>query len=803
VVQREGDIEARGSGHGQVVARERFVVAVLYALVIVIAFPNVIFSRRSLMPSDNLNPFDYRLLPQNYGPRLLPAEEFRDRGLLLYPGFHDIGASLWQAEPGLVFLRDTLRAGELPFWDPYSGSGTPAVANLTCAFLFPPEVLLALAGATSLLKNLYVLLLFWTAAFATFIVLRQHRIHVLAAFAGGLVFMFSGALQQAGSLLFKGQAIALMPVVLMMTRWFADRPTWRRVAALSFVFAVVAQASFPPVLVFGFGLATAYIIAIVVMRVDPPRQTIAKRFAIAAALAIGMSAFIFLPAVIAVRQASQARQFYSDAAQVTLYPAAYLQLLGPTALGGRTVYEHPAMRLDEYHQLFHVGAIALLLAVIGMACGRHASGPLWLASLVATVFVVDKVFGVPPAQWIAYIPGLSTVHFALYAGFILDLLLALLAAMGIDRLVRATVNRRVLLSMLIFIELSLVFLWGNSRVEQIFLQPDHWRWEADFTVIAIFAAIGAALILVAAETSRLKFAAAVALTLAVAVEGITNCSFPRQSRFDVFAHVPTYVRAMQNLPAEGRFFTTRVLDPNLGSSTGIREVDSIYNFHTDRMFDLYTTYCSPTTGRVFHFLRDATELPPDAVLDRMNVAYVALRPAAPSSHDIEVAAQQRGYAILFGDEYARIYRRPTKPRAFFSSAYAVTDRASAVRMVSALPSDRIVLETPPPFTATPNSGSDPQPVITHASRNHLTVDVNAPRQGLLYIADSWFPGWTAKVNGKRKPILNANLAYRAVVVPAGRSTVRFDYFPAGMLAGLVIAAISAAAALSLCRPGLE
>ena len=75
----------------------------------------------------------------------------------------------------------------------------------------------------------------------------------------------------------------------------------------------------------------------------------------------------------------------------------------------------------------------------------------------------------------------------------------------------------------------------------------------------------------------------------------------------------------------------------------------------------------------------------------------------------------------------------------------------------------------------------------------MTVDVQAPRPGLLYLADTWFPGWTATVNGQPVPILVANYAFRAVPVPAGRDVIQFTYWPAGLNAGLIISSICLAA----------
>jgi hypothetical protein len=75
---------------------------------------------------------------------------------------------------------------------------------------------------------------------------------------------------------------------------------------------------------------------------------------------------------------------------------------------------------------------------------------------------------------------------------------------------------------------------------------------------------------------------------------------------------------------------------------------------------------------------------------------------------------------------------------------------------------------------------------------HVVVRVSAPARGFLYLADQYFPGRRATVNGAPVPILRANYVFRAVEVPAGTSTVEFRYRPVSVLAGVAITAITLA-----------
>jgi hypothetical protein len=76
-------------------------------------------------------------------------------------------------------------------------------------------------------------------------------------------------------------------------------------------------------------------------------------------------------------------------------------------------------------------------------------------------------------------------------------------------------------------------------------------------------------------------------------------------------------------------------------------------------------------------------------------------------------------------------------------------------------------------------------VETQRSDERLAYQVETSRAGWLFVGDSDFPGWTARVNGAPTSIAPAFFAFRAVPVPAGRSEVVFEYVPLSVRAGLI------------------
>jgi len=67
--------------------------------------------------------------------------------------------------------------------------------------------------------------------------------------------------------------------------------------------------------------------------------------------------------------------------------------------------------------------------------------------------------------------------------------------------------------------------------------------------------------------------------------------------------------------------------------------------------------------------------------------------------------------------------------------------------------------------------------------------VDAGPGGYLVLAEAWYPGWTAKVDGAPATVLEANAYQQAVRLPAGVHTVELEFFPSGRGGALVVALI--------------
>jgi hypothetical protein len=79
--------------------------------------------------------------------------------------------------------------------------------------------------------------------------------------------------------------------------------------------------------------------------------------------------------------------------------------------------------------------------------------------------------------------------------------------------------------------------------------------------------------------------------------------------------------------------------------------------------------------------------------------------------------------------------------------------------------------------------------VIASNSQSLSLRCSTENDGLLYMADHFYPGWIAEIDGKPVTVLKANGLNRALIVPKGQHTVSLSYRPSILSLGLAIAAV--------------
>jgi hypothetical protein len=136
------------------------------------------------------------------------------------------------------------------------------------------------------------------------------------------------------------------------------------------------------------------------------------------------------------------------------------------------------------------------------------------------------------------------------------------------------------------------------------------------------------------------------------------------------------------------------------------------------------------------------------------------------------------------------------PRAYLAyAAVTVPDwRRSVERMRDGHDFHRVALVEAPLALGPPRA---PGPAaITAFAPETVVVKARAEAPALLVLAEAWYPGWTATVDGVAAPCVPANGWMRAVLVPAGEHEVTFRFHSTWLVAGAVVSLLALAAALA-------
>ena len=146
-----------------------------------------------------------------------------------------------------------------------------------------------------------------------------------------------------------------------------------------------------------------------------------------------------------------------------------------------------------------------------------------------------------------------------------------------------------------------------------------------------------------------------------------------------------------------------------------------------------------------------------------------------------------------GDRACDVSRKNAMPRAFLVHSVKIAkSREDAFRKLTHRKFEferTVLLERKPKEKCAPPEGEEPTPVFTRYDCRGAVIRVNALSDGFLVLSDLYYPGWKARLDGKRAKIHRADYLLRAVAVPAGEHVVEFEYVCRSFTLGAWVSAI--------------
>ena len=207
-------------------------------------------------------------------------------------------------------------------------------------------------------------------------------------------------------------------------------------------------------------------------------------------------------------------------------------------------------------------------------------------------------------------------------------------------------------------------------------------------------------------------------------------------------------------------------------------------------YSSFTGYASMQLGRVWHYLHARLGLPVPLLQNTYPDGAIFRR--GPFPYD--------SMSLALGlDPVSRVpvQRRHPDPRVYVT--LAARELPGYVEATAAMAAGhdfhRIALVEPGTGLSLPADPVDGAPIpsarLDGFWPERIELRTETDRPGLAILAEAWYPGWRAEVNGAPAPCLPVNAWMRGVPVPAGKSRIVLTYTSRFLLPGALVSLFAA------------
>ena len=682
--------------------------------------------------------------------------------------------------PWRLFTAQTLKSGYLPLWNSHEFCGTPFVANSQSAVFYPFNLLFCLFPAARAFGISVLLHLFLTGSFMYgFLRSRAFALGRPAALLGAVAWQmchWQVAWLELPTFLCVS---AWLPLALLLVDRTAERPTALRAAGLGLCLGVMLLAGHLQIALYCFGLITAYAIFRVVPLLKVQGKPLMGAAVLTLALAFGLGAPQFLPAVELARMSHRAGSpvtwtTYEGYIRLAVPSVNLVTLLAPSFFGSPTRGTYwgvptnggPGAYMED---ACYGGVLTLLLAIFGMMLTWRTRAATRFFSIAAIIALL-LALGTPLNALLFFgIPGFSQTGSPGRILVLWSFCLPVLAAFGADAFLRSLDVKALGKAAAAFGVLAVGVLVYNviwiDRMYPAGALAANLATESDLWRLPLGVLLGAAAAVWLAKRGSLSpsraggvLAALTAADLLAAGYGFSRTASPQS----VYPVTPL-IAFLQAHKAEGRIMPINrqwniygpppaILPPNSATVYGLNDTQG---------------YDSLLTGQYFRF---ATALDSGS-------------PAPPENGNMV-------FTYGFGSEKAREagarYGISLKPLPGLvpvfqgDGAYVYEDKAALPRVRTEAGGELAVADGPPTrLTATLPAGS---------------------AFGNVIAADQWYPGWHAYFHDKLVPVTEGPDIFQTVTLTtqqqkqvAMNNPLELRYEPAAFRVGLYALCLAMAA----------
>ncbi len=731
--------------------------------------------------------------------------------------------------PSRYVLFKTLKDEGLFDWQPFHLSGTPtSFPTDYLGYAFYPPAWVYFFLPFQIANSAFHILVLFTAGLGMYLLLSQLRLPRLSAVYGALLFMLNGHFIAWLGAVGLAALLGLVPLIIFGFERYRERRQPLYLVIPAGCLAAQFYLGYAPGWIVSGGVVAIYGLVRLAPLVWEQRYAAALRqlATYAATLCVGMllAAYALVPTITSSLSSDYQTEREAGLGKVTLENA--WTYLFPDYWGTprAPAWFNPIGNYPEWVAYFGITAAPLALIGLWRLRGSWAA---WFA-LGVLVFAVAQMYGIPPLNALAHLPGLrQTANTRWHYG--VPLAVSVLAALGMAcvlgdrpspparRFLAAGVTAALALALASVALLRLyrddTNMWRFiTEGQELVPPPSGWAdlvrdWSTHLyrqVVLLLGAGVLSVLaLLLRPRGARLAAAAMVLLTFAD-LFAFGSGYTATVKRSDVYPETPglSFLQQDRGLyriaPVGGGGLS--VLPGYTASVYGLQTITGYDHLRDQEYLEFLGPMMSPADvefANASGYLSLASDNRPlnRNLLSLLNVKYVVSPPGvlagAASSWltpeyqggDLDVFRIEMALPRAWGVGRAEVV--PTRQVVLERIASDAFDPTTAVIFAAKdLPDDM------------PEAGSSASGTfrvqITHYRSDAITVRTDFSQPGFLVLSERFDDGWQADVDSADAPVLRANGLLRAVPLAAGQHTVKLSFQPGEYVWGFRISAITAA-----------
>jgi hypothetical protein len=727
------------------------------------------------------------------------------------PFFRDLGTYFY---PMRFSLAQSFKLGELPLWDRHVAMGYPLLADFQSGAFYPPNVLYLILPFFTAIRATFVLH-YLIAAIGAYLLCRNWGYPLFLALIGAVLFTLGGTIISLTNLMNHFQAAVWLPWAVLLARRFLHEQSWKNFLLLTLTLLLQFLAGSPEIYLISQALLLIYGLRMSMTEPGVRARNIFFTLLGANVVVAGLAMVQIMPTLELIAD-SRARQpvSFNEASSWSLRPVSLLNLFFIDKEIDIEKFTAPKLffsRQTPFLLSYYMGAIV----PIGLLLWLYYSA--WKEKIAVFGLVVLSLLtamgSYTPFYFFlfSYVPFFKFFRFPEKFFFFTYAVLLFIALRGLSGFLRSDKrwNRALfmpssfcLLAAVFYLCLRLDIASFSEFISRV-IQPaanmadSNAKFPLFLVHLEMQIALSSALLFLLFLGKKGKLRASLFNVLLVGLVFVDLSSAHRSYQFllspDVVYKSP-------------KILSTPDIEPNrLFYSPGFADVHPIYYVLPKEppfaeFNSLVFSNLLPNTGVFFGFdyMQELDALGRWPYLTFLGVARKLERPRLYhllSSLNVQYinsisALSEEGIKLVHGapDRHSWLYKVDRSvPRVYVvPRAIEEKDPEKILQQLSSPkfdPMNEVLLEETFPLPV----GRELHATANIKSYENQVVKIDAALDapGILVLADSFYPGWRAYVNGKEEKIVRANLFFRAVYLPPGKHRVEFRYKPRSFTVGLI------------------